>query len=77
MDDDVWVIKVSSDGDVIWQRSYGLNAVERGIGAVAAADGGLVVAGTMTGAPDGIGCWFSRSMRPAPYYGRDRSFPPI
>jgi hypothetical protein len=45
---DVWVNKVSSDGSLVWQKTYGLGGWELGLGAEATADGGCVIAG-MTG----------------------------
>ena len=53
-DDDIWVIKLSADGDIVWQKAYGLGAQERGVCAVVGPDGALVVAGTQVGAGDGI-----------------------
>ncbi|MBN2265467.1 MAG: hypothetical protein JW775_06610 [Candidatus Aminicenantes bacterium] len=50
---DIWVSRLSSEGDVIWQKTYDPGAAESS-GRVASADGGLVVICTQTNAPDSI-----------------------
>lgn len=42
---DVWVVKVSSSGDFIWEKSYGGTGVDHAYGVIATEDGGVLVGG--------------------------------
>ncbi|MGI9552810.1 MAG: hypothetical protein ACR2MT_16520 [Aurantibacter sp.] len=42
---DFWVVKVSSDGFLAWERSYGGTGIDRSYSIVNAADGGYAIAG--------------------------------
>jgi predicted secreted protein len=43
--EDIWVLKLSSSGDVEWQRTYGGNSLDRAFFIQQTGDGGYVVAG--------------------------------
>lgn len=42
---DVWVVKVSSTGDFLWEKSFGGSGVDHAYGVIATADGGVLVGG--------------------------------
>lgn len=42
---DIWVIKLSSAGELLWQRCLGGTSIEQAAGVCAASDGGYLVAG--------------------------------
>ncbi len=42
---DLWIVRLDSDGDVLWQRTYGGSSVSGGNAVVATDDGGFLVAG--------------------------------
>ena len=42
---DVWVIKISTTGDMIWERSYGGSGIDNGHAAVKTKDGHYLIAG--------------------------------
>ncbi|MFC2042074.1 M24 family metallopeptidase [Chloroflexota bacterium] len=44
-DEDIWVIKLASNGDVEWQKTYGGSDVERARSIQQTTDGGYIVAG--------------------------------
>ncbi|MBB4616679.1 hypothetical protein [Sphingomonas abaci] len=50
--DDLALIKVSSEGKVLWQRTLGTAGSAQGAAITLAPDGGIVVAGTVTGGVD-------------------------
>jgi len=44
--DDFWVVKLSSNGDIQWQKAYGGSGFEEAIAIQQTSDGGYIVAGT-------------------------------
>jgi hypothetical protein len=50
---DVWVIKVSAQGDVVWQKTYGTGGWDWWASAEATSDGGCVIAAREDAAGDG------------------------
>ena len=53
VDYDAWVIRLSSGGDVIWQKAYGLTGWESAVAAASSGDGGCVVVGKSDAAGQG------------------------
>lgn len=51
--DDLFVAKVDSEGNIIWQQTLGVAGEARGAAISLTPDGGVVVAGSVTGAFDG------------------------
>jgi len=51
--DDLLLTKVDSEGNVVWQRNLGAAGSARGAAVTIAADGGVVIAGTVSGGFDG------------------------
>lgn len=51
--DDLMLVKLDSEGRTVWQRSLGAAGAARGAAVTIAPDGGIVVAGTVTGSFDG------------------------
>lgn len=51
--DDLFLTKVDSEGSVVWQRNLGAAGSAQGAAVTIAPDGGIVVAGTVTGGFDG------------------------
>jgi len=51
--DDLLLTKVDSEGTVVWQRNLGAAGSARGAAVTIAADGGVVIAGTVSGGFDG------------------------
>ncbi|NNC69335.1 MAG: hypothetical protein HKN90_00775 [Flavobacteriaceae bacterium] len=43
---DVWVIKIDTEGTMLWQKSYGGSGIENGHAAIATNDGNYIIAGT-------------------------------
>ena len=43
---DVWVVKMSTDGNLLWEKSFGGTGVDDGYAAVATNDGNYIIAGT-------------------------------
>jgi len=51
--DDLILVKLDSEGNQVWQRSLGASGSAQGAAVTIAPDGGIVVAGTVTGSLDG------------------------
>ena len=50
---DLWLVKISATGDVVWEHAYGNDEPERGHDVIATRDGGYIVAGFAgNGPPD-------------------------
>jgi len=50
---DLWLVKISATGDVVWEHTYGTDDSERGHDVIATRDGGYIVAGFAgNGPPD-------------------------
>lgn len=49
---DIWVVRVNSDGAMLWQKSYGGSSWEEGNGVIALSDGSFIIVGT-TASTDG------------------------
>ena len=47
-DNDLWMIKTDSDGNLIWEKTYGDEKMENGIDAIELDNGDLIVLGTTT-----------------------------
>lgn len=47
-DADIWVLKLNSDGDIVWQKTYGDSGYEHATSIQETGDGGFVVAGYTT-----------------------------
>ncbi|NJE29810.1 PEGA domain-containing protein [Thermococcus sp. 18S1] len=45
---DLWVVKLDSDGNVLWQRSFGGPKTDSGLGVTIASNGDIIVAGYTT-----------------------------
>jgi hypothetical protein len=45
-DADIWVVKLDSNGDILWQKTYGQARADIGARVLPTADGGFIVAGT-------------------------------
>jgi hypothetical protein len=45
---DLWVVKLGSNGDLIWERTYGGSSDERGLDIQQTMDGGFIVIGSTT-----------------------------
>ena len=45
-DFDIWIVKLTSDGDITWQKNYGGYGWDRFMSMVLSPDGGYVIAGT-------------------------------
>ncbi len=50
---DVWIMRVNSSGNLLWQKTYGGTGVDQGITIIAAPDGGYVFHGATLGSDDG------------------------
>ncbi len=60
---DLWVVKLASDGTVSWQKRYGGDGDEDGYSVRPTPDGGCVVAGTTSSASDPTTCGSSATAR--------------
>lgn len=52
--DDLALTKVSSEGKILWQRTLGTAGTAKGAAITLAPDGGIIVAGTVTGGIDSV-----------------------
>src|SRR5206468_9753116 len=50
---DYWVIRLDSQGDELWERTFGGNGMEYSDDVIQTLDGGFVVAGSSSSGPDG------------------------
>jgi len=51
---DVWLLKMSSDGSIMWNHTYGGSKDDKGIGITEASDGGYVIVGSTESFGDGF-----------------------
>ncbi len=42
---DIWVVKITQDGNIVWERNYGGSLEDNGFNALEANDGGFVISG--------------------------------
>lgn len=59
--DDIWLLKLSATGSILWQRTFGGAAAERAYSVRATSDGGLIVAGeTQSFGAGNVDVWLLR-----------------
>ncbi|MBN1340420.1 MAG: T9SS type A sorting domain-containing protein [Bacteroidales bacterium] len=45
---DMWLVKISSDGEILWEKSYGTDDFDYGQAMISTSDGGYLIGGTST-----------------------------
>jgi hypothetical protein len=45
---DMWLVKLNSDGEIVWERSYGTDDFDYGQAMIATSDGGFLIGGAST-----------------------------
>lgn len=48
-DNDIWVVKLTNDGSIVWSRTYGSTLSDKGYSIIAANDGNYVISGYVSG----------------------------